>query len=132
MTAATIPAIAYESDPLAAALTVMGPRTPVLEGSPVESVRVLHRDEAGRSGIWECTPGRFTSTRNGDSELMVFIAGRGTLTTNDGTVHALRPGVALVAPDGWSGVWHIEETVRKIYTIWSSPSSDEPPSGGTA
>ncbi|MBN3454891.1 DUF861 domain-containing protein [Mycobacterium sp. DSM 3803] len=120
MTGAEIPAIVYNADPETIELTVRGPRTSALAGAPVESVHVLHSDAGGRSGIWECTPGRFDSARNGDTELMHFVAGSGTITTADGTVHEIRPGVVLVAPDGWRGTWDIRETVRKVYTIWNS------------
>ncbi|CAN5595746.1 cupin domain-containing protein [soil metagenome] len=101
-------------------MTVRGPHKGTLTGAPVESVHVLHSDTGGRSGIWECTPGSFASTRNGDTELMHFLSGAGTITAADGTVHDIRPGVVLVAPDGWRGTWDIRETVRKVYTIWSS------------
>lgn len=120
MTADTIPAIVYDADPQTLDLTVLGPRTPALTGAPVESFRVLHRDAGGRSGVWECTPGSFDSARNGDTELMHFLSGAGTITTADGTVHEIGPGVLLVAPDGWRGTWDIRETVRKIYTIWNT------------
>jgi len=123
MTGATIPAIVYDADPQTLELTVLGPRTPALAGMPVESFHVLHRDANGRSGIWECTPGSFNSARNGDSELMHFVAGAGTITTVDGTVHEISPGVVLVAPDGWRGTWDIRETVRKVYTIWAAPTT---------
>ncbi|MDV3126017.1 cupin domain-containing protein [Mycobacterium sp. 21AC1] len=116
----TIPAIAYNADPKTLELTIRGARTPALTGTPVESVHVLHSDAGGRSGIWECTPGSFDSARNGDTELMYFLTGAGTITTADGTVHEIRPGVVLVAPDGWRGTWDIRETVRKIYTIWNA------------
>jgi hypothetical protein len=43
---------------------------------------------------------------------MHFIAGAGTITTVDGTVHEVRPGVT----------WDIRETVRKVYAIWASPT----------
>jgi uncharacterized protein len=119
-TAAAIAAIVYDADPLTAELTTSRPRTPAHSGAPVESFLVLHNDSGGRSGIWQCTPGRFDSVRNGDTELMYFLAGAGTLTTADGTVHELRPGVVLVAPDGWRGTWDITATVRKVYTIWKS------------
>jgi uncharacterized cupin superfamily protein len=123
MSGTTIPEIVYDAEPETRELTVLGPRTPSLAGAPAESVHVLHRNPGGRSGIWECTPGRFDSARNGDTELMHFIAGAGTITTADGTVHDIRPGVVLVAPDGWRGTWDIRETVRKVYTIWAT--SDE-------
>ncbi len=120
MTAPTTPGIVYDAAPETMVLALLGPRTPALEGAPVESVHVLYRDDVGRSGVWECTPGRFDSSRNGDTELMHFIAGKGTITSADGTVHTIAPGVVVVAQDGWRGTWDIQETVRKVYTVWST------------
>jgi uncharacterized cupin superfamily protein len=120
MTGTTIPAIVYAADPETLALTVRGEHKGALVGAPVESVHVLFSDADGRSGIWECTPGSFDSTRKGDTELMHFLSGAGTITTADGTVHEIRPGVVLIAPDGWRGTWVIRETVRKVYTIWNT------------
>lgn len=118
---AVIPVIVYEAAPATAPLEDRGPRTSVIAGTPVESARVLLGDAAGRCGIWECTPGRFESARNGDTEIMHFLAGEGTITTQDGAVHEIKPGAVLVAPDGWRGTWDIRQTVRKVYTIWTSP-----------
>jgi uncharacterized protein len=119
-------AISYDPSPLERELTDLGPRTPVLEGTPSQSVHVLYRDDQARSGIWECTPGRFESARDGDTEFMHFLAGSATITTDDGTEHDIRPGVTLIAPDGWRGTWEIRETVRKVYTIWNAPSAPTP------
>ena len=125
MTSSDRSRIVYDEYPESMGLTLLGPRTPALDGTPVESFTVLFGDASGRSGVWECTPGRFESARKGDNELMHFIAGEGTITSSDGSVHQIRPGVVLVAPDGWSGIWEIRETVRKVYTIWKSPGIDE-------
>ena len=121
--------VAYEGSPLTLPLESRGPRTPALAGTPVESVQVLHRDAGGRSGVWECTPGRFESARIGDTELMYFLAGSATITSADGTVYDIHPGVTLVAPDGWRGTWDIRETVRKVYTIWNVPTPTTDPNG---
>jgi uncharacterized cupin superfamily protein len=120
MTGPTIPAIAYDADPATLKLTVRGPHKGAFAGAPVESVHVLHSDAGGRSGVWECTPGSFDSARNGDAEMMHFVVGAGTITTADGTAHEIRPGVVLVAPDGWRGTWVVSQTVRKVYTIWNT------------
>jgi uncharacterized cupin superfamily protein len=120
MTGATTTAIVYDAQPEALELTIRGLHRGTLTGAPVESVHQLYGDAGGRSGVWECTPGSFDSARNGDTELMHFLAGAGTITSADGTVHEIRPGVALVAPDGWRGTWVIRETVRKVYTIWTT------------
>jgi uncharacterized cupin superfamily protein len=112
------PQIVSDPAPEAIALTVRGPRVPALAGEPVESVRELHHDGRGKTGVWECTPGRFESARAGTTEVMHFVAGEATITTADGTAHEIRPGTVIVAPDGWRGVWDVRETVRKVYVIW--------------
>jgi uncharacterized cupin superfamily protein len=117
--------IVYRGTPENVELTQSRPRIPALSGSPVESFRVLHADAGGRSGVWECTPGRFDSAREHDTELMHFLSGKGTITSADGTVHDIKPGAVLIAPLGWRGTWDIQETVRKIYTIWNVPTSTE-------
>jgi uncharacterized protein len=119
-------AIVYAEDPLTLELTVRGPRTPAISGEPVESVHVFHDDGRARTGVWECTPGSFDSARNGDTEVMHFVAGAGTITSADGTVYEIRPGAVIVAPDGRSGVWDIRETARKVYVIWNAGADDGP------
>jgi uncharacterized cupin superfamily protein len=106
-------------------LTERGPRTPAISGRPVESVHVLHDDGHARTGVWECTPGSFESARNGDTEVMHFIAGAGAITSADGRRYEIRPGAVIVAPDGWSGVWDIRETARKVYVIWNTVAKQQ-------
>ena len=120
MTQDSAVSIVYGESPIEISLTERGPRAPALSGEPVESVHVFHDDGQGRTGVWECTPGSFESARNGDTEVMHFVAGAGTITSDDGTVYEIRPGAVIVAPVGWKGVWDIRETARKVYTIWNT------------
>jgi uncharacterized protein len=116
----TIPSISFKAAAQSMPLTVRGPRVPCLSGHPIESVCELHNDGRARTGVWECTPGRFDSARAGDTEVMHFVAGEATITSADGEVYEIRPGSVLVAPDGWRGTWEIRQTVRKVYTIWNT------------
>jgi uncharacterized cupin superfamily protein len=120
----TAHSIIFDGAAQATPLTVRGPRVPSLAGAPVESVHELHSDSHARTGIWECTPGSFDSARNGDTEVMHFVAGDATITSADGETYEIRPGSVLVAPDGWRGAWEIRETVRKVYTIWNTTTAD--------
>jgi uncharacterized cupin superfamily protein len=120
----TAHSIIFDGAAQAMSLTVRGPRVPSLSGEPVESVHELHRDGHARTGVWECTPGSFDSARNGDTEVMHFVAGDATITSADGETYEIRPGSVLVAPDGWRGVWEIRQTVRKVYTIWNTTTAD--------
>lgn len=101
---------------LEAELTSMGPRLNATAGAPVESKLVLYADRATEIGIWEVTPGTFPARKEDVCELMQFIAGRGTITDATGTTE-IRPGVTMFTPDGWSGTWEVEETIRKTYAL---------------
>lgn len=86
-------------------------------GSPHESWKVISDDGRVELGIWEVTPGSFRGETDGIYEQMHFVAGRGTIIDADGVVTEIRPGVVMLCPDGWSGVWQVDETVRKTYAI---------------
>ena len=86
-------------------------------GEPYESWRVISDDGRVELGIWDVTPGSFRGACEGYYEQMHFVAGHGTITDADGVVTAIRPGVVMLCPDGWSGVWVVDETVRKTYAI---------------
>jgi uncharacterized cupin superfamily protein len=113
----TIPASTSLGDVLAAELEVIGPRAGATRGEPVESGRTLTSDGVVETGVWEVTPGTFPGAKDSICELMHFVAGRGTITSADGTVTTIGPGVVMFTPDGWRGTWDVEETVRKTYVI---------------
>ena len=88
-----------------------------ITGAPYESWHVIHDDGRVEIGVWEVTPGTFNGSKEGVYETMHFVAGTGTITSDDGTVSEIRPGVFMLCPDGWSGTWDVRETVRKAYTV---------------
>jgi uncharacterized cupin superfamily protein len=67
-------------------------------------------------GLWECTPGTFTARRDTYTESCVFLSGHATLEDEHGSIE-YRAGDVLVTPQGWVGLWHVHETVRKVYVI---------------
>lgn len=111
----TIPASLAIDDVLALELEVVGPRAGALRGDPVESMHVLVDDGLVQTGVWEVTPGSFPGAKDGISEVMHIVAGRGAITGADGQVTRLEPGVVMFTPDGWRGTWDVEETIRKTY-----------------
>jgi uncharacterized cupin superfamily protein len=86
-------------------------------GEPYESWQVISDDGRVELGVWEVTPGSFRGSCDGIYEQMHFVAGRGTITAADGVVTEIRPGVVMLCPDGWSGLWEVSETVRKTYAV---------------
>lgn len=67
-------------------------------------------------GVWECSVGSFPSARKGRTEIARIISGTASISTDgDGREVQVGPGDWVVLPDGWSGVWHVQETVRKTF-----------------
>lgn len=115
MTTMALPPIDAE-EALATVLTSQGPRANATAGRPVESKHVLYEDLSTEVGVWEVTPGTFPAQKDGVWEMMQFVSGRGRII-HGGGVTEIGPGVSLFTPDGWTGTWEVEETVRKIYVL---------------
>jgi uncharacterized cupin superfamily protein len=86
----------------------------VVSGDCETSATQLAVHEGLRFGVWECTPGEWHSTWN-KWESFTVISGRGELVDGDGGVHVLAPGTTVIVPAGSTGVWRVEETLRKAY-----------------
>ncbi|MEU8246810.1 cupin domain-containing protein [Nonomuraea sp. NPDC048916] len=99
-----------------AALPPEQPKPTSLTGQS-ESTLEVWSDGRAETGIWECEPGSFTAVRDGHHEVCQILAGRATLTGEDGQVVELAPGSTIVLPDGWRGTWDVHETIRKTYVM---------------
>ena len=95
------------------------PKPTSIEGNQLEAATTLWKSPDGRAeaGVWECTPGRFTADRSGSTEFCHFLSGKVEMTHPDGSVQVFGPGDAITLPQGWKGIWHVVEQVRKIYVI---------------
>lgn len=101
----------------AAELDEVGPKAGSVRGEPIEYDLPLFSASGVEVGIWECTPGAFRSSKLGITEIMHFTRGAGSIAGDDGVVHAVRPGAVVVLPNGWTGIFDLAETTRKVYTI---------------
>jgi uncharacterized cupin superfamily protein len=102
----------------------VGVQKPTGTEGQLESLLMLWTDEAGRAaGVWECTPGTFTSSKTGVTEISQILSGRATITSSEGSVTELSPGVLLVLPDGWAGSWQIHQTIRKSFVLIPVPAN---------
>ncbi|WP_077488714.1 cupin domain-containing protein [Sinomonas mesophila] len=70
-----------------------------------------------RTGIWEVTPGTFSSTRDGYDEICQIISGTATISEADGSTFEIGPGSLFVTPAGWEGTWTVHETLRKMWVV---------------
>jgi uncharacterized protein len=69
------------------------------------------------AGIWQCTPGPSHWVHN-ENEVIYVLSGRMTVTPEGGKPTEIGAGDVAVFPLGWTGIWDIHETVRKVYSIF--------------
>jgi len=101
-----------------AALATPTPKPTSLDGQLESSLDIWTSvDGVFETGVWECTPGRFTATRDGYDEVATILLGTATVVDANGVTTELRPGSVLVTPAGWSGTWTVHESLRKVYAI---------------
>lgn len=96
------------------------PADRVLAGAPQTSTLVLHEDDRAELGLWQVTPGEFTTVHAGYDELMHVVDGEGELIRDDGTSYPLRAGTIIVLEDGWTGRWVVRAALTKSYSIVQS------------
>ena len=87
-------------------------------GTPVAVASTLsvERNDGVETGIWECTPGRWRRQIM-EQEFCHFIQGRCTFTPDNGETLTIEAGDALMLPANSTGIWDIQETVRKTYVL---------------
>lgn len=76
---------------------------------------VLGMTESLEIGVWEHTAG--TSTDIEIDEAFVVVAGRATVTCDDGTSIELEPGTVGAFEAGARTTWVVHETLRKVYFV---------------
>lgn len=90
--------------------------TSTTEGQ-AEASRQIWEGDGVRAGIWEVTPGSFTSTREGFHEYCQILSGRATIEEPDGRTFELSAGDTFITPQGWRGTWHVHEPLRKFWVV---------------
>ena len=87
----------------------------VLEGAPETSAHVLATTpEGGETGVWRCTPGRFTDVEA--DETFVVLSGRATIEWDGGRLD-VGPGDVCALAAGTETVWTVHETILKGFRI---------------
>jgi uncharacterized protein len=119
--------MAYVHQP---ATTVTGPLEPKGQrpgadsGDPQISSLAFDTPDDVRVGVWECEPGAWPVVNRPDTETCYILSGRATITDGEtGHRYEISAGDVVVQPRGWSGRWHVTETIRKVYSI-GVPASD--------
>lgn len=88
----------------------------VTRGDPVHTTWNLEDTEGLYAGVWQSTPGAWRVDWS-EWEYFHILEGHSVLTGNDGSVHDLRAGDALIVRPGFTGVWETVETTLKEYVI---------------
>lgn len=89
---------------------------PLSEPVAVTSVTSVERDDGVETGVWECTPGRWRR-QIVQQEFCHFIAGRCTFIPDQGEPIEIQAGDAILFPANTTGIWDIQETLRKTYVL---------------
>ncbi|MCY1452749.1 hypothetical protein D9M71_696920 [compost metagenome] len=89
---------------------------PLGEPVAIASVTSVERNDGVETGIWACTPGRWRRQIM-EQEFCHFIQGRCTFTPDGGEPLEISAGDALMLPANSTGIWDIQETVRKTYVL---------------
>jgi uncharacterized cupin superfamily protein len=97
----------------------------IVSGEPTCREHVIVDIDGLEIGVWEVTPGVFDSVKEGIGEVVQFMSGAGRIEHADGTTSPIAPGVIIEFLPGWAGRWHVEQTTRKLYTIYGATSASE-------
>ena len=107
----------HVTDALHAQLEDWGPLEEATGPEMTTSGIQVWADGGASGGIWQCTPGPSHWSLQ-TNEVIHLVAGRMTVTPDDGESTEIGAGDMAVFPRGWSGSWDIHETVRKVYAIF--------------
>jgi uncharacterized cupin superfamily protein len=118
MTDTAIPVALVVADARTLDLGAPAPKRTSLTGQS-EAAASVHETATLDAGVWECEPGEFTAAHLADTEVCHILAGRATVTGDDGVSAEVATGSLLVLPKGWTGRWVVHEHIRKTYVVVS-------------
>ena len=90
----------------------------IVAGDPTTRTWNVEESPDGKSfaGIWEATPGAWRVIYD-EWEFFRIESGLSVLTEDGKPPMRLGPGDSFVVRPGFTGVWEVVETTRKIYVI---------------
>ena len=98
------------------------PTAEPLSGDITVRGQVFFQDEERKitSGTWECEPGQSRWEFLTRGEVIHILSGRMTVQQDGEEAVELSAGSDAVFPVGWTGVWTVHETLRKVYVIYGA------------
>lgn len=84
-------------------------------GAPEWAIVELGAFKGVDVGVWECTPGSFADVE--EDEVFVVLSGSATIDFVDPELPSVDvgPGDIVELTAGMSTVWHVHQTIRKVY-----------------
>jgi uncharacterized cupin superfamily protein len=72
-------------------------------------------DGAVKTGVWEATPGAYRSIKGETFEFCYILSGVSELVEDGRVPRRITAGDAFVMHPGFTGVWRVIETTRKLW-----------------
>ncbi|TYC63326.1 cupin domain-containing protein [Rhodobacterales bacterium] len=90
----------------------------ILSGDPRFTTWLVETrdDDTMFSGVWEAAPGSWCISYD-EWEFCSILSGRSRLTDADGKTREVGPGDSFVLQPGFTGVWDVLETTRKLFVV---------------
>lgn len=94
----------------------------IKEGAPVQKAQSAYEgtDNRAEAGMWESTAGSWNVNVAGYTEFCVLLEGQVIIHDEAGNENVFNAGDSLVMEDGFKGVWHVPNYVRKYFFIVNS------------
>ena len=95
-----------------------------LDGPMETSGKIFWRADNGVvfTGIWEVSAGRMRADFGNDGEMLHVVKGSLRAVPDDGAEFTVRQGETATFPPFWTGVWHLEEPMRKLFCVFDFSS----------
>ena len=91
------------------------PSAEPLTGEILTRAKVFLDIEKITSGTWECEPGASRWEFLTRGEIIYVLKGHMTVQEDGGDAVELTEGSSCIFPIGWTGVWTVHETLRKVF-----------------
>lgn len=121
--------IVSDGDAAVMALDDYGPlQAPVgvpLDGPMTTAGKVFWTSDDGSimTGVWECSAGRMRADFGNDGEMVHVVKGTIRAVSEDGEELMIGPGESATFPPYWTGVWVLEEPMRKVFCVFDFAES---------
>lgn len=97
------------------------PANQLLAGTPQTVTQNFFTDPTGQffAGVWESSPGRWRVSYT-ESEFCHITRGAVNISNEQGYNRTFKAGDSFVIPSGFVGVWHVLESMSKLYVIFEA------------